>query len=173
MKWLLYSGIGLVALIAVVATVGWMLPKGHRASRSVVLTAPPAQVFAIISDFSRYAEWRSDVTRVEMLPDDGRGLLFREHGKNGAITYRVEASEPGVRMVTRIADTNLAFGGSWTYGLTAATGGATALTITEDGEVYNPIFRFMSKFVISQHATIDAYQAALKARVETLTSSPR
>ena len=31
------------------------------------------------------------------------------------------------------------------------------LTITEDGEVYNVFFRFMSRFVFGHHATMDAY----------------
>jgi hypothetical protein len=37
----------------------------------------------------------------------------------------------------------------------------TQITITERGEVYNPIFRFMSRYVFSHHATIDAYLTAL------------
>jgi hypothetical protein len=68
------------------------------------------------------------------------------------------------RLVTRIADPSLPFGGGWTFDLIAAndaTPGApnasTTLRITEDGEVYNPIFRFVSRFVMGHHATIDAY----------------
>jgi hypothetical protein len=66
--------------------------------------------------------------------------------------------------VTRIADPSLPFGGTWTYDL-KPQGSGTELTITEDGEVYNPIFRFMSKFVFSQTATIEAYQASLKRKL--------
>jgi hypothetical protein len=33
--------------------------------------------------------------------------------------------------------------------------------ITEDGEVYNPIFRFMSRFVFGHTHTMDAYLRAL------------
>ena len=33
--------------------------------------------------------------------------------------------------------------------------------ITEDGEVYNPIFRFVSRFVFGQTRMLDAYLRAL------------
>jgi hypothetical protein len=59
----------------------------------------------------------------------------------------------------------LPFGGTWTFDVAAAPGG-TSLTITEDGEVYNPIFRFMSKTVFSPYKTIDTYQADLRRRLD-------
>lgn len=39
--------------------------------------------------------------------------------------------------------------------------GKTLVRITEDGEVYNPFFRFMSRFVLGQTATLDAYLKAM------------
>jgi uncharacterized protein YndB with AHSA1/START domain len=163
-RWLVFVLLGLVALIGIVAAVGLALPKGHRASRTVTLQARPSDVFEVVTNVARYPEWRGDVQRVELLQDDGHGTRFREVGRNGAITYRVELSEPYARVVTRIADTSLAFGGTWTYDL-RPNGALTELTITEDGEVYNPIFRFLSKFVFSQYATIDTYLANLRKRL--------
>jgi uncharacterized protein YndB with AHSA1/START domain len=157
---------GLVLLVAVVAVIGMMLPQNHVAARMVRVRHTPEQVFAIISDVEKVPTWRSEVTRVEILPlDDGR-VMFREHGSD-AVTYRVEASEPPRRRVVRIADANLPYGGTWTYELTPAADSAplTQITITERGEVYNPIFRFMSRFVFSHHATIDAYLTALGKRL--------
>jgi uncharacterized protein YndB with AHSA1/START domain len=172
---------GLVLLVAVVAVIGMMLPQNHVAARMVRVRHTPEQVFAIISDVEKVPTWRSEVTRVEILPlDDGR-VMFREHGSD-AVTYRVEASEPPRRRVVRIADANLPYGGTWTYELTPAAAGTSAnatanatanadaapltqVTITERGEVYNPIFRFMSRFVFSHHATIDAYLTALGKRL--------
>jgi len=63
-------------------------------------------------------------------------------------------SIPPARLVTKIAD-KLPYGGMWTYEL-APDGPGTSLRITEDGEVYNPIFRFVSRFVMGHTATIDA-----------------
>jgi uncharacterized protein YndB with AHSA1/START domain len=167
----------LILLVAVIAAIGMTLPQNHVAARTVRVRQTPEQVFAIISDVEKMPAWRADVTRVEILPfDDGR-MMFREHGSD-AVTYRVETSEPPRRRVVRIADANLPYGGTWTYDVMpvaaapaapAATaenaGPLTQITITERGEVYNPIFRFMSRFVFSHHATIDAYLIALGKKV--------
>jgi uncharacterized protein YndB with AHSA1/START domain len=174
-----------VLIVAVVALIGMMLPQDHVAARMVRVRQTPEQVFAIISDVEKVPTWRADVTRVEILPIENGHMMFREHGSD-AVTYRVEASEPPRRRVVRIADANLPYGGTWTYDLMpvapAAEAGASAdaapltqITITERGDVYNPIFRFMSRFVFSHHATIDAYLIELGKKLGepvTLESVP-
>ena len=141
-----------------------MLPKGHRASRTATLAAAPAVVFGVITDFARAPEWRRDLKQVEIVPDDGRGRIVREHGKQGVVPYRVEVLEPPARLVMRIADPSLPYGGAWTYELRPA-GAGTEITITEDGQVFNPIFRVMQKLFFSPYATIDAYLDDLRKRV--------
>ena len=42
-----------------------------------------------------------------------------------------------------------------------SNGGNTRVRITEDGQVYNPMFRFMSRVVVGQTRTIDTYLRAL------------
>jgi hypothetical protein len=148
----------LIVLVAGVAVVGWMLPKGHRASRTVLVHAPTDVVFALITDVAHATDWRSGVKGVTDIRGQGLGMEFREVGDQGTIAYRVEAWEPGRRFVTRIADPSLPYGGSWTFDLHPVADG-TELTITEDGEVYNPIFRFMSRFFFSPTVTIERYQA--------------
>jgi uncharacterized protein YndB with AHSA1/START domain len=165
-KWTLVVVLGVAAIVAVAAMVGLVLPKGHRASRTVTLDATPHAVFAVIADFARSAEWRPDVQRVEILSGAGPGMEFREIGSNGSVRYRVDALEPDTRIVTRVADTTLAFGGSWTFDLAPTTAGDTRLTITEDGEVYSPFFRLMSKLFFPPTATIDKYLAALQKRLD-------
>jgi uncharacterized protein YndB with AHSA1/START domain len=104
------------------------------------------------------------VKRIERLPDrDGRAV-WAEHGSNGRITLAVEKSEPPRLLVLRIADPDLPFGGTWTYEVAPASGGST-LTITERGEIYNPIFRAMARFVFGYEATMAAYLDALEKRV--------
>lgn len=164
LKWIVILVVALAALVALAAVIGLFLPKGHRASRTVVYSAPPEAVFAAISDVARFPEWRSGVKAVEILPDD-RGLTrFREVGKHGAVVYRIELREPPSKLVTRIDDPSQPFGGSWTL-LVKPVAGGSELTITEDGEIYNPIFRVMSKLVFSPYATIDTYQADLRRRL--------
>jgi hypothetical protein len=60
----------------------------------------------------------------------------------------VERVEPS-RLVTRIKP-GQPFGGSWI--IEVADG---RVSITEDGEVYNPIFRFLARFVFGHTATIE------------------
>jgi uncharacterized protein YndB with AHSA1/START domain len=163
LRWILWIGASLVALVGVVGLIGLALPKGHRASRTVTLAAAPDVVFGAISDFARYADWRSDVKKID-LQGTGVGALVREESRTGTIPYRVEVLEPPSRMVMRIADPKLPFGGSWTYEL-RADGAGTSLTLTEDGEVHNPIFRVMQKFFFSPYKTIDTYLENLKRRV--------
>ena len=164
LKWMGFVVIGLVILVGVVALVGAFLPKGHRASRAVVHSAPPAAVFAAITDFGKFPEWRTGVKGVEIFGDDGGRTRFREDGPHGAVTYMVEERQPDSRLVTRIDDASLPFGGKWTLEVKPVAGG-TELTITEDGEIYNPIFRVLSKVVFSPYDTIDTYQADMRKRL--------
>jgi len=164
MKMLLLAGAVIVALVVLVLVVGWLLPVKHRASRSVTTAAPPEQVWRLITEVDAFPSWRSDVKSVTRLPDRGGQMIWVEEGSNGRMTMAVERSEAPRQLVTRIADPDLPFGGAWTYVITPAPNGTT-LTITEDGEVYNPIFRFMSRFVFGHEATMAAYLSAAEQKL--------
>jgi hypothetical protein len=92
--------------------------------------------------------------------------MIREHGSHGVVPYRVEVFEPPSRLVMRIADPSLPYGGTWTYEF-RPDGAGTSLTLTEDGEVYNSIFRFMQKVFFSPYASLDAYIENLKKRLSS------
>ena len=63
--------------------------------------------------------------------------------------------------MTRIADPNLPFGGTWTYELTPQADGSTMLRITENGEIRNIFFRFVSRFLMGYTKTMEDYLNAL------------
>jgi uncharacterized protein YndB with AHSA1/START domain len=161
-----YIGVtALVAIVALVAVAGWMLPVRHRASVARTFKASPTALFGLITDVSSFPTWRSEVQGVEVLPAENGHARWKEKTKSGPpITYLVERTVPDRLLVGRIADTNLPFGGLWTYELTPVGDGATTLRITEDGEVYNPIFRFVSRFVMGHDATIKQYLSAVGTR---------
>jgi uncharacterized protein YndB with AHSA1/START domain len=161
-KILLYAVAALVLLVVLVTAIGYLLPQNHVASVDAVLPVPPAQVFTRISDPGRYQDWRKDLTRVEML--ESQPLKWREHAGDDPITYEIVESRPPERLVVRIADPELPFGGTWTYEL-KPEGTGTRLVITERGEVYNPIFRFMSRFVFSRTATMEKMVADLEKAI--------
>jgi hypothetical protein len=39
--------------------------------------------------------------------------------------------------------------------------------VGENGEIYNPFFRFVSRYIVGHHRTIDGYLRALRAETET------
>jgi uncharacterized protein YndB with AHSA1/START domain len=160
MIWIAYLAGGLVGLVLLVALVGLALPRGHTATRSAVIAAPRAAVWAALVDVDAYPRWRRKLPRVER-----RGATrFVEHGKDGAIAYEVVEERAPERRVTRIADDKLPFGGTWTYEL-APEGDGTRLTITEDGFVKNPVFRFLARTVFSTAATLEHVLVDLAAHV--------
>ena len=163
MKWVIVALAVIAVIILVIVVVGWMLPVAHTASRELKIASSPDAVWRVITEIDAFPSWRPTVTTVERQPDRNGLPVWAETGKDGRITLAVERREPPRLLVTRIADTGLPFGGTWTYEL-APEGGGTRLTITEHGEVYNPVFRFMSRFVFGHHSTIDAYLKALAAR---------
>ena len=175
MKWIVVAVAIVAVLVAVIVAIGFALPEKHVAARTARYRASPDQVWAAITDVSAFPSWRRDVKSVEQLePVDGLPA-WRELGSDGTITYRVIAStppSPGTvgRLVTRIADETLPFGGQWEYEV-SPDGSGSRLTITEHGEVYNPVFRFMSRFVFGHAATIDAYLHALPARLGEPTTA--
>ena len=148
----------LVTLLLGVALIGWSLPKHHRVTLKRAYGATPSALYALITDVAAYASWRSDLTKVEVLGEESGRLRWRETSKsNGPITYVMDESLPNRKMVARIADTNLPFGGAWTYEIAPVGPDGVGLSITEEGDVYNPIFRFVSRFVMGHTATIERY----------------
>lgn len=146
----------LVTLALFVVVVGWSLPVTHRASRQATYAAPPDEVYAALTRIEDYPSWRSKVSSVQSLDAVNGARSYRESGGDGRITYIVDAADADGRLVIRIADKSLPFGGRWTHTL-APSGTGTTLRIVEDGEVYNPVYRFVSRFVIGHHATLDTF----------------
>lgn len=150
-------------LVAIVAGIGATLPKAHVTRRSAVYRQSPEVLFATITDFAAAPSWRSDLQRVELLGAPGGLPRFREHGRHDSIEMEVVEMAPPRRLVVRIADPNLPFGGRWVYELAPMEQG-TRLAITEEGEIYNPIFRFVARFILGTHGTLEAYLRSLGRR---------
>jgi uncharacterized protein YndB with AHSA1/START domain len=158
MRSLLIAILTILVLLAVVLGIGWSLPVQHQATCSTQVPMAPAELFARLTDVRGYPRWRTGVSSVEVVrgPDTATGLRFREHSSDGAILFEVIERQPPTRLVTRIADRSLPFGGSWTFQLSATTGG-TDLSIIENGEIYNPVFRFAARFVLGHTATVEQF----------------
>ncbi len=160
----------LISIVVGIAGLGALLAPAHTARTRATLKASSQHVWEAITNVSEFSTWRSDVKSVEVFPPAaGRGA-WREDGSNGKISYQeVEAVAPS-RFKVRLTDDSLPFGGTWTYDIQPA-GTGTQLTITEDGIVRNPIFRFVSRFVFGHYKTQETYLRDLAKKFgETVTA---
>jgi len=164
MRTLAYLVVLLVASIAIMFVVGRSLPVTHLASRGERFDAPLDTVWRIVTDVAAYPSWRAEVSRVELLQNVEGRMAWREESRGDAVEYVAEEVTAPERFTVRITSTGLPYGGRWLYELHPDTGG-TRLTITEEGEIYNPLFRFLSKYVFGQTSTIEKYLGALGARL--------
>ncbi len=153
----------IAAIILVISLIGFALPRDHVAARSAILKAPPDSVWAALIETKSYPAWRSDVATVTELPPADGKRSWKESSKNSSIMYVAEEEQRPSTLVSRIANDDLPFGGTWTYAL-APEGSGTRITITERGWVSNPIFRFVSHFVLGETATMDRFLGALGKR---------
>ncbi len=163
MKLLVIALCVVIAMVVIAVGIGYALPVRHRAVRQATYHQTPATLFGVISDVERFPAWRTSVDRVEIIRHSPGTEAFREIGSDGPILFEVDSVVPNKTLVTRIADPSLPFGGRWTYEL-LPNGMTTTLRITEDGEVFNPVFRLMSRFVMGHNRTIDRYLTDLGKR---------
>jgi hypothetical protein len=152
----------IVAVLAmpvfIVVGVGALLPKHHVATRSAAFRATPDRLFSFMVG---QQNWRPDVKTSEVVPDRAGAQLLRETTRDGqTITYEITENVPPTTLQRRIVTQNLPYSGTWTFSLRPVND-QTVVRITEDGEVYNPIFRFVSRFILGQTRTIDGYLQAL------------
>lgn len=153
-----WAALAAIALLAVLlVAVGFALPERHRAVVRAHYAQPAEAVQHAILDVAAAPTWRSGVDSVQILSQ--QPLTWREHTDWGTLTMAIVEASPS-KIVSRIVDTGQGFGGTWTFAVTPNAGGTT-LTITEDGEVYNPIFRVMSKFIFGHYTGLEAYAADL------------
>jgi uncharacterized protein YndB with AHSA1/START domain len=172
LKWLGIIGVVIVVIGIAGFAVGSVMPQNHTASRTIHLSQPPERVWAVITDVPAFPSWRKDIAAVQQLPPRDGKMAWREVSRNrDALTFEAVTSEPPKHLVTRIADKGLPFGGSWDY-VIVPDGAGSRITITENGEIYNPIFRIVAR-AMGYTATIDAYLEALAAKLAASAAAVR
>jgi hypothetical protein len=159
------------ALLVMIVVVGYSLPVKHRARVTAAIAAPPDQVYALITNVSAFPSWRTGVRSVDVLTSSDARLRWREVSKNGTIPFVAESENPPIALVTRIDSKSLPFGGTWTYDVQPDAGGRSRLQITEDGEIYNPIFRFVSRFFIGYEGTLRQYVSDVERKLGSPVSA--
>jgi hypothetical protein len=162
MRWIFFIVGGLVLLAAIMAAIGAMLPRDHHATRKARFHVSPEALYAVLAG---PPDWRTGVKSFGELPDrEGRKQWWEEDTHHQKIAYELVEAKPPNRLVTRIAQPGLPFGGGWTFEISALPGGGSELRIREDGEIYNVIFRFMARFVFGYTGSIETYFSDLGAK---------
>lgn len=164
-KWLLVAAAVPVGAAAIVTAIGAMLPAEHLASVEATLAAPPDRVAALVRDVEGQPRWRGGVTAIEIVERRPDALVYVERQGSDAIRFAFREERPGALFRSTIADPDLPFGGHWLIALEPA-GAGTKIWIEEHGNVGNPLFRFVARFVFGHDATIKAYLADLEGAID-------
>lgn len=136
----------LVLFIVIGLLVGRSLPVKHVATRSASFAASPERIWEAIND----------------------PALMRSRGVGNVRFETIESLAPR-RLVRRVVGES-DFGGTWTCEIAPIGVAGSRLVITENGEVYNPFFRFVSRFIVGHHRTIDSFLRALRRHLGETTA---
>lgn len=142
MRIAIFIVIALIAAVGMIALIGFFLPMNHQASRSAEFTKPPDVIWVLIADPSSYGRW----------------------WQGADVKTAVVESNPPSKLVTKIVG-ETQFGGTWTFEI-APTPSGSRLTITERGEIYNVVFRALSKYIFGYTSTMDSFLDALKLKLD-------
>lgn len=164
MKWLIRVVAVVVVIVGMAYALGSRLPETHTATGSRILAASPEQIWGVITDIGRFPEWRPGVDEVEIVSSRGGHTVWRERGSDGDMTFEVVEATPYFKLVTKIADEDLPYGGTWTYQIVQSPQG-TRITITEEGEIGSPFFRLFFRYFMEEDGTLRRYLNALEDRL--------
>jgi uncharacterized protein YndB with AHSA1/START domain len=162
-KWLFILLGALAAAVLIAYLMGRRLPHDHMAIVRAHYHQPPDSIYNAIADVAAYPKWRTDVKRVTVLPPNNGRQLWREIYGRDSLEFEGTVAVPPVRMVATIATKNAGFSGRWSYQIIPDSSGTT-VTITEDGSVDSPLFRFMMRYVFGPYSTLEKFERALGAR---------
>jgi Polyketide cyclase / dehydrase and lipid transport len=134
--------IATAALIAATSGIGFLFPVRHEAAGRILLEPPPETVWRLLTDLDGMPLWRSDVTALERLPDLGGRPAWREIGPGGPRTMEQAEADPPHRLVLKRTRNGRPVLPIRTFELVGTPEG-TLVTLTEDGEVRNPLGRIL------------------------------
>jgi hypothetical protein len=147
--------IGLIAAAVLsVLAVGAALPVRHVAHVRAEFGCSADEAWRRLTAFPEYPSWRRGLRAIEQTSN---GAWKETDDQGESVTYESTEVVPQRRLVRRITDQNLPFGGRWIIELEPTSGGRTVMTITEEGEVYNVLFRFVSRFIMGHHASLRTF----------------
>lgn len=162
-KWILVVVGALALFVAVAYGVGARLPREHVATVRAHFRQPPDSIYRVLFEVAAYPAWRSDVELVQREPDRNGHVIWKERERTGALEYEFTVAVRPTRLVSEIITPDAGFSGRWIYQILPDQAG-TVLTITEEGAVENPFFRFFARFVIGKYGSMETVIRSLGTR---------
>lgn len=151
-------------LAVLLAGAGALLPVSHVAKIRFELSQPPAAVYDVITDLATQRDWRTGLDSLRVI-SAGPPERWRESTGWGTIEFvRIDQIRPRMVRTEIQGAREQGYGGTWTWDLVPAEDGGTIVTITENGEVYNPLFRLLSRTVFSSYRSLEQYARDLARR---------
>jgi hypothetical protein len=153
-----------------VAGIGTSIPIWHSTKCKIDVSAPADALFGAIADDGSSASWRPELRSVKLVSGSGPTSVWRETYKSGQVlTLRTNSRgfAPGRLVVREIPfDPSLGFDGIWEFdvGKSGQHGGQTRVAINEQGHIYNPVFRFLTKYVFGYTSSIRTYLTDLGSK---------
>lgn len=148
MVWIVGVTSVLALLLVGVYFVGLLLPRQRTVTVSARIEAPPEVVWGHVTT--------TVVSSASHTSSDDGGQLEIEVRKK---------VEPELLVLT-FDDGKHPFVGTWTYELIPVHEG-TLLTITEDGEVTDPFYRFLARFLFRDALSLERYVARTQRALES------
>lgn len=153
----IYLFIGFALFLCLLALIGLTISKTHSLTYSINIEKPTELIWNKLRDDLKSAEWRNDLKSVEALQRWNNYEAFKEIYKNGgSLNYAIIYKKENEKLIRKIIH-NKNFGGEWIIELRE-----NKVTITENGEIYNPIFRVLGKIFHDPSKTIVRFLNDLK-----------
>ena len=148
---------------------------GRPLTATIDVAAPPAAVWAIVSDLPRTGEWSSECHRVRPLGRIRRGCWLLGHNRRGTIRWTTLSRVVGYQSDHKISWRVLTNGSVWTYQLDATP---TGTRLIETRQTPNGISMlaswFTRRFLGGQSQHDDELEAAMTAglaRIKTIAEA--
>ena len=168
-KWMLWAVGAMAGVFLTIVLVGWTFPVAETTTNTITINRPPQNVWWILTDYNNASQWHPQFREAVMLSLPGdKPMRWRGTYTDGAVVnFEVVESDFPKRLVERIADNNLPFGGTWTVVIRTDDLRTSVVTVQARAENYNPFNRFVVHLFVNPSAEVDRILKALKSRVES------
>ena len=180
MRFLLRLSLAFALVVAVLAAIGFLLPRSYRVERTATIAAAPEAVYPLVGDLARWREWspwaardpRMETTFAATTTGPGAWTQWRSTSQGGGRAEILEARPPEL-LRYRMSFVGLPVDCDGTFALVGTGGGrGTHVTWTSEGRLgWSPLARWFGLLLRrAEGRELEQGLAALRARAEKETN---